>query len=405
MLTDKQLYDVIYTVTNDIEDLSQRNVLTNSFRVLDVLAKLGFDSTSTYLVISSKNREIATDLYVTGANVYIAPLNHFAKDFKRQFEFILLDVDGVSCSSLDLFSEVITHGAKDGCIICLMSSCDSIGDEATEKVEQIIKDITEVYCSDESDTSEALYARRLHVHLNSTYTPLALTPWYSSFEIKRVGSRFKGLIEKPGALLPSVKGGETPFLGTRNYAFLCFMMKHLSSFCIKTHSFLVPAVLFFIDDGERSTGIAYAAEVHRGPKTIDQKRYRSKCSELVANNPPFMYSIVNNTTPSRKDIFPVKDTVTTEKALCMGPVVTSIGKSPDSLILEQRWYEKLKTTIETCATPERVTQIINEFKAWVAEHGGKGVISPASLQAKFSEYPELSEFVSLISDMTGDKKS
>jgi hypothetical protein len=241
--------------------------------------------------------------------------------------------------------------------------------------------------------------------MNSVFLPLAATPWYSSSQKERVASRFKGLIETPGSLMPPVEEGETPFLGTQNYATLSFIVRHIATVCVRTHSFPVPAGLFFIDDEKQSTGIAYAAMIYRGSGTIDQKRYQSKCSEMIADHPPFMYRVINNSHPKRKDVIKVKAEIVTEKTLFAGPVVSSIGRSPDLLLLEQKWYEKLKTTLEGCAEPKRVTQIIDEVKAWVAERGGRETTSPADLQAKFSEYPELSEFVNLIGDMSGDKKS
>lgn len=401
MLTDEQVYNVIRTITRDLKFLTKGSILTNSFRVLASLSELKFDPTTAYLVTSGKSRELATDLYTAGAHVYIAALDKFAKEFRRQFEFMIFDLDGLSCEVLDLLSETIIHGAKDGCIICLMSSCNIIGDEAIQKVEQIKKDIAEVFGSDDDES----YARRLHLYMNSVFLPLAATPWYSSSQKEKVGSRFKGLIDRPGSLMSPIEDGETPFLGTKNYATLSFMIKHTATACVRTHSFPIPAGIFFVDDEKQSTGVAYAAMIYRGSNAIDQRRYQSKCSEMIADHPPFLYRVVNNSSPERKDVIKVKAEIVTEKTLFSGPVVSSIGRKPDVLLLEQRWYEKLKTTLETCAAPERVTQIIDEVKAWVAEHGGKETTSSADLQAKFSEYPELSEFVSLIGDMTGDKKS
>ena len=400
MLTDEQIHNVILTVTKDLKFLTKGSILTNSFRVLAALSELKFDPTSAYLVTSGKNRGLATDLYVAGAYVYIASLDKFAKEFRRQFELILFDLDGLSCEVLDLLSETIIHGAKDGCIICFMSSCNITGNEAISKIEQVTKDITEVFGSDDDES----YARRLYLYMNSVFLPLAATPWYSSSQKEKVASKFKGLIDRPGSLMPPVEDGETPYLGTRNYATLSFMIRHVATICVGTHSFPVPAGIFFIDDEKQSTGIAYAAMIYRGSGMIDQKRYQSKCNELIADHPPFLYRAINNGPPKRKDVIKVKAEIATEKALFAGPVVSSVGKSPDALLLEQRWYEKLKTTLETCAAPDRVTQIIDEIKAWIAERGGKETTSPADLQAKFNEYPELSEFISLIGDMSGDKK-
>ncbi len=401
MLTDEQVYNVIRTIAKDLKFLTKGNTLTNSFRVLASLSELEFDPTTTYLVTSGKSRELATDLYTAGAHVYIASLHKFAKEFRRQFELILFDLDGLSCEVLDLLSETIIHGAKDGCIICFMSSCDGVGDEAIEKIEKIKNDISEVFGSEDDES----YARRLHLYMNSVFLPLAATPWYSSAQKEKVASKFKGLIDLPGSLMPPVEGGEIPFLGTKNYATLSFVIRHVSTVCVRTHSFPVPAGLFFIDDEKQSTGIAYAAMIYRGSSTVDQRRYQSKCSEMVADRPPFMYRVINNSSPKRKDVIKVKTEIVTERALFSGPIVSSIGKSPDSLLLEQKWYEKLKTTLENCAEPKRVTQIIDEIKAWLVERGGKETTSQADLQAKFSEYPELIEFVSLIGDMSGDKKS
>lgn len=385
MITDEQIDHIIRSLRNDLKSITSGNILTNSYRVLDALSKVNFDPTRVYFVTSDKNRNLATELYTAGANVFIASLDKVAREFKRHFDGLIFDIDGVSCETLDLLCEVITHGAKEGCALCLISSCDGIGSKAIEKINETVENINVAHNSDAS------YERKLRLYLHTISLPFAVTPWVSPEKVSNLA-----ILELPETLSPPVEGGETPFFGTRNHATLSFVARYISTACVKTRSYPIPFAFFYISDGKSSTGIVYIATVYRGPAVIDQKRYQDKCLNKITNRIPYFFTINNH---GLSKGLPKLATInaTNEKALLVAPFLSKVklGK-PIDILAEDAWYEKLKKESEGSAESDRIIEIINEVKAWVTENGGRGKVSHSDLVVKMNSYPELVNFVKSI---------
>ena len=258
-ITDTQLIRIVKYMFNDSEiEPEKLTILTNNHRVLFTIAELyqskNYELTNVYFV--TEDKEIATDIYINFEseerlpidNVYVAPLNEFVKEFKRCFNRILFDFDGISYEALDEISNTITHGAKDECVTCITSPCDGVGEEAIEKINDLIGKMSEVFDSDLPDT------RKLYILMNHISLTSASTSWIVSPERTKLADDMKELLERP-RYLSAPDGGETPFLGTKSHAMLSFLVRRLSALNMLTKSFQIPRAFFFIDDGKTSTGV------------------------------------------------------------------------------------------------------------------------------------------------------
>src|ERR1700690_1284675 len=163
--------------------LIKKTILTNSPSIatilIDMHQKQGHAKLSNVYFVT-EDKGWATGLYTNFdgnrdftpvENTYVAPINEFVKEFRRKFDYILLDFDGLSSKDLNIACEVITHGAKDNCIVCITSSCEGIDEIAIEKINTNIEAISKVFCSDLPET------QRLYIYMNQVAIAQAATPW------------------------------------------------------------------------------------------------------------------------------------------------------------------------------------------------------------------------------------
>lgn len=403
-ITDSQLINVVHATLADIlvTEFDRKIILTNDPKIATVLCDLGKKQGCTKLsnvYFVTEDRDWATNLYMNFGdksenflpidNTYVAPLNEFIKEFRRKFDYILLNIEALSLCNLNMVCEAITHGAKDNGVVCIITSYDDVEKAINEKIGALTENLIEVFCSDLPDT------KKLHVYLNSVAIATSATPWIITREQNHITDEFKDLLKPPLSLRPPVANGEVRFLGTKNHVVLSFLMRYISGVCVNLKSYLTPRQIFLIDDEKSSIGVAYTSRVYRGLPSMSQKVYKNKCLDEIGNHIPHFYSLSGDSTPKRlRDIKDGK----TEEVILKAPFISKLGRSTDELIVGDRYYQKLNEIIKDSGIP---SERIKEIQTWINENGGLDTIDINIVVEKLSEYPELKNLINKVLTLTG----
>jgi hypothetical protein len=385
-ITHEQLINITHSTLIDVlkSDADKKTILTNNPRIATILSDLCKKQGCTKLsniYFVTEDRDWATGLYTNFGgknddflligNTYVAPINEFAKEFRRKFDYILLDFDGLSSKGLTMACEAINHGAKDDCTITITSPCESTDEIITNKINLVIENISKSFCSDLPEI------QRFNIYMNTVSIPSSVVSWVTVPEPIKLTDELKKFLEIPTNLRPPVEDGETPFFGTKNHAAFVFLLRFISEICVNARSFLIPECLFFIDDGKFSTGIGYTAKVYRDLPSISHKIYRSKCHAKVEDNIPRCCIMSNNSMPIR-----IRDIIT--KMSDEKKILSALPASKLKKISIIAWCKRI--LIENNISLERSEEIAEEINTWA--HGKGGLVDKIEIIKKLNEYPE-----------------
>ncbi len=259
--------------------------LTNSKRVAFLLTEMGIDPVEIH--VASTDPEEASALYdQTPFNVVLAEPEELARDMRRQFSRVVLELGSVSEETVASVTETVAHGVKDGGVLCAIGGLSFSG----ELLSRFESNVAAVEALFGADGDAKATPENVATFVNHVSIMMATTPW------TKVGNLNIPGLPRPGYLVSPVPGGEPGFYCLRGGASVTEFVRALCRLSFNVKSYQVPTHCFISTDGMSSTGFALVSRTFRSRGS----RYEDACmAQCMAGD--FSFFLVEPDSP-KKDL-------------------------------------------------------------------------------------------------------
>jgi len=286
--------------------------LTNSRRVAFLLVEMGCDPLDVHVALSDPDE--ASDLYdQTPFNVFLADPEEVARDMRRQFSRVVLELGEVSEDAMKSVTETVAHGVKDNGLLCVIGGLSFSGD-LRSRFEANVSAVETLF--NRNGDPPAATPENVSLFVDRVSIMVATTPWTKIMELNVPG------LPRPGYLVPPVPGGEPGYYCLRGGAAMTECLRALCRLSYKIKSYQVPTTCFVTTDGSSSTGFAVVTRTFRSSGS----RYDDACmAQCMAGT--FSFYMVE-TDPSPTEIGTIKSM--RERITSVPQYVTNIRQAPPS---------------------------------------------------------------------------
>lgn len=381
MLTNKQLINIIISIFSEDDINNYHHILTNSSRVAAVLLSIGFNQKQIYISACEVND--ATKIYNNGIgddipidNIYLAEIENVAQNFKRTFDCMIFSVDDISYDHLEIISNTIKHGAKDGCLVCTITSSNTEDEQISQKIDSLVNDMAEVY-------SDPLTNEKKDLYVNKICMPIVAVPWHKE-NIKAIRASIKEELKRVSHLLAPTENSEIPYIGAKNHAFLLFITNYFSITCVQTGNFQIPIGYYYINNNLFSHAVAYLSKTYRNVTSAGQNGYMNNCAKKALKKPPYVCPLVNDEPPRQVENDDFLTAFSPRKSLVVDLLINDNSEVMSKL---RSIFSKWNISDDT------ITALMKGVATWVKNNGGIDKVSDSKLLEHLKKYPEFDEFV------------